>query len=163
ASQAVGYVQSVLGSVHRFAMRPAEAAEPVRSAVRTFQSLHDPVGLAVALNHLGCIERDIGDPDAVPHLTEALRLREQLGDRRAATVTLASRGLAEAALGDHDRGRRSVRSALTQLEAINDKAGTASVIANLAAVELVAGETHAARVLADNAVELSRPQGFLRL
>ena len=163
ARQAVGYVQSLLGSVHRFAMRPAEAAEPVRSAVRTFQTLHDPVGLAMALSHLGCVERDIGDPDAVPHLTQALRLREQLGDRRGATVTLASRGLAEAALGDHDRGRRSVRAALTQLEAVNDKAGAASVLANLAAVELVAGETHAARVLADNAVELSRGQGFRRL
>jgi predicted ATPase/DNA-binding SARP family transcriptional activator len=163
ARQAIGYVHSLLGSVHRFAMQPAAAAEPVRSAVQTFQSLNDPAGLAMALNHLGCIERDIGDPDSVPHLTQALRLREQLGDRRAATMTLASRGLAEAAVGDHDRGRKSVRAALAQLEAINDSAGAAGVIANLAAVELMAGETHAARVLADNAVELSRPQGFRRL
>ena len=163
ARQAVGYVQSLLGSVQRFAMRPAAAAEPVLSAVQTFRSLHDPAGLAMALNHLGCVERDIGDPDATEHLTQALRLREQLGDRRAATVTLANRGLAEAAVGDHDRGRRSVRSALQQLEAINDGAGAPGVMANLAAVELMAGEIHAARVIADNAVELARPQGFGRL
>jgi predicted ATPase/DNA-binding SARP family transcriptional activator len=163
ARQAIGYVQSTLGSVHRFAMRPADAVEQVRSAVQTFQSLQDPAGLAMALNHLGCVERDIGDPDAVEHLTQALRLREQLGDRRAAIVTLACRGLAEAAVGDHDRGRGSVRAALVQLEAISDSAGAASVMANLAAVELMAGETHAARVLADNAVELARPQGFRRL
>jgi hypothetical protein len=163
AGQAVGYVQSLLGSVHRFAMKPAAAIEPVLSAVQTFRSLHDPAGLAMALNHLGCVERDIGDPDAAPHLTQALRLREQLGDRRAVTMTLATRGLAEAAVGDHDRGRRSVRAALQQLEAINDSAGTPGVMANLAAVELMAGEIHAARVIADNAVELSRPQGFKRL
>jgi tetratricopeptide (TPR) repeat protein len=144
-------------------MRPAEAAEPVLSAVQTFRSLHDPAGLAMALNHLGCVEREIGDPDAIEHLTQALRLREQLGDRRAATVTLANRGLAEAAAGDHDRGRRSVRAALQQLGAINDGAGAPGVMANLAAVELMAGETHAARVIADNAVELARPQGFRRL
>lgn len=163
ARQAVGYVHSLLGSVHRYALRPDAAAEPVRSAVQIFQSLHDPAGLAMALNHLGCVERDIGDPEAVAHLTEALRLREQLGDRRAATVTLACRGLAEAAAGDHDRGRTSVRAALVQLEAISDGAGAASVTTNLAAVELMAGETHAARVLAANAAELSRPMGFRRL
>jgi predicted ATPase/DNA-binding SARP family transcriptional activator len=163
ARQAIGYVDSLLGSVHRYAMRPAEAAEPVRSAVRTFRSLHDPAGLAMALNHLGCVEREVGDLDAIEHLNQALRLREQLGDRRAATVTLANRGLAEAAVGDQDRGRRSVRAALQQLEAINDGAGTPGVMTNLAAVELMAGETHAARVIADNAVELARPQGFGRL
>jgi hypothetical protein len=78
-------------------------------------------------------------------------------------MTLATRGLAEAAVGDHDRGRKSVRAALLQLEAINDSAGTPGVMVNLAAVELMAGETHAARVIADNAVELARPQGFGRL
>jgi predicted ATPase/DNA-binding SARP family transcriptional activator len=163
ARQAIGYVQSLFGSVHRFAMRPEAAVEPVRSAVRTFRSLRDPAGLAMALNHLGCVERDIGDPDAVGHLNEALRLRDELGDRRAATVTLAARGLAETAADDHDRGRRSVQAALAQLEAINDAAGAPGVIVNLAVVELVAGELHAARVLADNAVELYRPQGFSRL
>jgi predicted ATPase/DNA-binding SARP family transcriptional activator len=163
AGQAVGYVQSLLGSVHRFALRPEAAEEPVRSAVRTFRSLGDPAGLAMALNHLGCVERDTGGPDAVEHLNEALRLREQLGDRRAVTVTLAARGLAETAAGDHDRGRRSVQAALAQLEAINDGAGAPGLVVDLAVVELVAGEPHAASVLAANAAELYRPQGFHRL
>jgi predicted ATPase/DNA-binding SARP family transcriptional activator len=49
ASQGIGYVQSALGSVHRFAGQPAAALEPVQAAVRTFESLGDPAGLALAL------------------------------------------------------------------------------------------------------------------
>ena len=105
ARQGNGYVLSALGSVHRLALRPAAALGPVRAAVATFDSLGDPAGLALALNHLGCVERDLGSPDAVGHLAEALRLREEIGDRRGVTLSLANLGLAEAAAGDSDRGR----------------------------------------------------------
>jgi len=131
--------------------------------VQTFGSLGDATGLALALNHLGCVERELGDPAAVEHLAQALRLRTRTGDRRAATVTLATRGLAEAAAGDPGRGRESVRAALGQLEAIEDRPGEAGILLDLAVVELVAGETHAARVLAEGAAELFRPQGYSRL
>jgi predicted ATPase/DNA-binding SARP family transcriptional activator len=163
AGQAVGYVQSALGSVHRLALRPAAALAPVRAAVQTFESLGDVGGHALALNHLGCVERELGDPAAVGHLAEALRLRMRIGDRRAATLTLATRGLAEAAAGDPDRGRDSVRAALGWLEAIEDRPGEAGILLDLAVVELVAGETHAARTLTEDAVELFRPQGYSRL
>jgi tetratricopeptide (TPR) repeat protein len=163
AGQAVGYVQSALGSVHRLALRPAAALAPVRAAAQTFSSLGDVAGRALALNHLGCVERELGDPAAIGHLSEALRLRERIGDRRAATLTLATRGLAEAAAGDPDRGRASVRAALGWLEAIEDRPAGAGVLLDLAVVELVAGETRAARALAESAVELLRPQGYSRL
>jgi predicted ATPase/DNA-binding SARP family transcriptional activator len=163
AGPAVGYVQSALGSVHRLALRPAAALAPVRAAAQTFASLGDAAGRAFALNHLGCVERELGDPAAVGHLAEALRLRERIGDRRAAILTLATRGLAEAAAGDPDRGRESVRAALSWLEAIEDGPAGAGVLLDLAVVELVAGETAAARALTDTAVELFRPQGYTRL
>jgi hypothetical protein len=163
AGPAVGYVQSALGSVHRLALRPAAALAPVRAAAQTFASLGDVAGRAFALNHLGCVERELGDPAAVGHLAEALRLRERIGDRRAAILTLATRGLAEAAAGDPDRGRDSVRAALSWLEAIEDGPAGAGVLLDLAVVELVAGETGAARALTETAVELFRPQGYTRL
>jgi tetratricopeptide (TPR) repeat protein len=163
AGQATGYVQSALGSARRLAQRPAAALGPVQAAVRTFGSRGDPAGLALALNHLGCVERDLGDPAAVEHLAEALRLRERIGDTRAATLTLANRGLAEAAAGDPDRGRESVRSALARVEAIEDRPGEAGILLDLAVVELVAGETHAARALAEDAAGLFRPQGYRRI
>jgi predicted ATPase/DNA-binding SARP family transcriptional activator len=163
ARHAIGYVQSALGSAHRLALRPAAALVPVQAAVETFRSLGDPAGLALALNHLACVERDLASPDALDHLAEALRLREEIGDRRGATLTLASRGLAEAAAGDSDRGRASVRAALARVEAIEDRPGEAGILLDLAVVELVAGETRAARALAEGAVDLFRPQGYRRM
>ncbi|HVQ92133.1 MAG TPA: hypothetical protein VMU51_13950, partial [Mycobacteriales bacterium] len=163
ADQAVGYVQSALGAAHRLALRPAAALASVQAAVRTFDSLDDPAGLALALNHLGCVERDLGDPAAVGHLAEALRLREQIGDRRAVTLTLANRGLAEAAAGEPERGRASVRAALAQVEAIEDRPGEAGTMLNLAIVELIAGEIHVARTLAGDAVSLYSRQGYRRM
>ena len=163
ARQGIGYVQSALGSVHRVALRPAAALVPVQAAVATFRSLGDPAGLALALNHLACVERDLGSPDAVGHLAEALRLREEIGDRRGVTLTLANRGLAEAAAGDSDRGRESVRAALARVEAIDDRPGEAGILLDLAVVELVAGETRAARALAEGAADLFRPQGYRRM
>jgi predicted ATPase/DNA-binding SARP family transcriptional activator len=163
ARRGIGYVQSALGSVHRLAMRPAAALVPVQSAVTTFRSLDDPAGLALALNHLACVERELGNADAVGHLAEALRLREEIGDRRGATLTLATRGLAEAAAGDSDRGRESVRAALARVEAIDDRPAEAGVLLDLAVVEFVAGETRAARALAEGAVDLFRPQGYRRM
>jgi tetratricopeptide (TPR) repeat protein len=160
ASHGIGYVQSALGSVQRRALRPAAALAPVQAAVETFRSIGDVAGLAFAVNHLGCVERDLGDPAAVEHLAEALRLREEIGDRRAATLTLANRGLAEAAAGDCDRGRESVRTALIRVEAIEDRPGEAGILLDLAVVELLAGEIHAARALAESAVGLFRPQGY---
>ena len=145
------------------ALRPAAALVPVQAAVPTFRSLGDPAGLALALNHLACVERDLGSPDAVEHLTEALRLREEIGDRRGVTLTLANRGLAEAAAGDSDRGRESVRAALARVEAIDDRPGEAGILLDLAVVELVAGETRAARALAEGAADLFRPQGYRRI
>ena len=163
ARRGIGYVQSALGSAHRLALGPAAALVPVRAAVETFRSLDDPAGLAFALNHLGCVERDLGSPEALGHLGEALRLREEIGDRRAATLTLANRGLAQAAAGDGDRGRESVRAALARVEAIDDRPGQAGILLDLAVVELVAGEPRAARALAEGAVDLFRPQGYLRM
>ena len=163
ARHGIGYAQSALGSVHRLALRPEAALAPVQAAVETFRSLGDPAGLALALNHLGCVERDLGSPDAIGHLAEALRLREEIGDRRGVTLSLATRGLAEAAAGDSDRGRESVRAALARVEAIDDRPGEAGILLDLAVVELVAGETRAARALAEGAVELFRPLGYRRM
>ncbi len=163
ARQGIGYVQSALGSVHRVALRPRAALVPLQAAVATFRSRDDAAGLALALNHLGCLERDLGSPDAVGHLAEALRLREEIGDRRGVTLTLANRGLAEAAAGDVDRGRESVRAALARVEAIEDRPGEAGVLLDLAVVELVAGETRAARALAESAIDVFHPQGYRRM
>ena len=94
AVQAQGYALSALADAHRLAGDLDNALDAVRRSVDVFADLDDAAGLAHALNHLGCIERDRGlfEP-ADKHLREALRIREQLGDHRGENLCLANLGL----------------------------------------------------------------------
>jgi tetratricopeptide (TPR) repeat protein len=140
------------------------ARDTVERAVDGFARIDDTAGLAHALNHLGCVERDarLFDP-ADKHLREALRLREQLGDRRAENLSLANLGLLAAAAGDAAEGRRYARMALDRSTAVDDAPGVGGALLNLAVIELYAGDRQRARVLAERAAEAFEPQGFLRL
>ncbi len=97
------------------------------------------------------------------HLREALRIREQLGDHRGENLCLANLGLLSAAAGDVAEGRRLARLALDRGEAVDDGPGVAGALLGLAVVELLAGDRHAARVLAGQASDAYEPQGYLRL
>ncbi|GAA1619452.1 hypothetical protein GCM10009744_02640 [Kribbella alba] len=164
AQQGRGYTLSALADAHRLAGDLDNAIDAVRRSVAVFTDIDDPAGLAHALNHLGCIERDrrLFEP-ADEHLREALRIRAQLGDRRGENVSLANLGLLSAAAGDLEAGRRFARQAVDRGEAVEDAPGVAGALLDLAVVELFAGERHAARVLAEQAVEAFQPQGYLRL
>ena len=164
AAQGHGYALSALADVHRLAGDLDSALVAVQRAVDAFADIEDAAGLAHALNHLGCIERDLRlfDP-ADKHLREALRIREQLGDRRGTSLSLANLGLTAAAAGELAEGRRFARIALDRLEAVDDGPGVAGALLDLAIVELFAGERQAARALVEQAVEAYHPQGYLRL
>jgi hypothetical protein len=97
------------------------------------------------------------------HLREALRLREQLGDRRAENLSLANLGLLCAAAGDAAEGRRYARIALDRSTAVDDAPGVGGALLNLAVIELYGGDRQRARVLTERAVDTFEPQGFLRL
>ncbi len=164
AVQARGYALSGLANVHRLARDLDSALETVRRSVEVFAEIGDPAGLALALNHLGCVERDLHLYDlADKHVREALRIREQLGDRRGENLSIANLGLLCAAAGDLNEGRRFARLALDRGEAVEDGPGVAGALLNLAVVELFGGEPRAARGLAEQAVDAFHPQGYLRL
>jgi tetratricopeptide (TPR) repeat protein len=163
-SQAPGYVWSAMGSAHQWKRDLPAAAAAVRRSIDIFGELGDDAGLALALHHLGCIERDLGGfGEARANLNEALRLRRRLGDRRGENMTLANLALADAAAGDHDAGRRLARVALAQAEEVEDGPGVAGSLLAIAVVELFAGDLPLSRVLADQAAEACRPQGYRRL
>jgi tetratricopeptide (TPR) repeat protein len=164
AMQARGYAQSGLANVHRFAGDLDSALEAVHRSVEVFAEIADPAGLALALNQLGCVERDKGLFDlAEGHLREALRIREQHGDRRGENLSVANLGLLSAAAGDLANGRRLARLALDRGEAVDDGPGVGGALLNLAVVELFGGEPRIARGFAEQAVAAFRPQGYLRL
>jgi hypothetical protein len=150
--------------VHRLAGDLTGALDTTLRAAEEFARIEDSAGLAHALNHLGCVERDARLFDAADeHLREGLRLRELLGDRRGENLSLANLGLLCAAAGDTAQGRRYARIALDRGEAVDDRPGVAGALLNLAVVELFAGERHRARLLAEQAAEALEPQGYLRL
>jgi tetratricopeptide (TPR) repeat protein len=163
-AQARGYVWSALASASRLKRDLRSAAGFVQRSADVFNDLGDDAGLALALHQLGCIERDLGDfGDARTHLDEALRLRRRLGDRRGENLTLANLGLAHAAGGDVDAGRRLTRIGLAQGEEVEDAPGVAGSLLDLAVLELFAGDLTRSRGLAEQAVEAFRPQGYPRL
>jgi predicted ATPase len=164
AVQGQGYAWSALADAHRLCGDLDSALDAVRRSVDLFADLDDAAGLAHASNHLGCIERDRRLFDlADQHLHEALRIREQLGDHRGENLCLANLGLLSAAAGDLAEGRRLARLALDHGEALDDGPGVAGALLGLAVVELLAGERHAARVLAEQSAEAYQPQGYVRL
>ncbi|MFF0338898.1 BTAD domain-containing putative transcriptional regulator [Kribbella sp. NPDC004875] len=164
AMRGTGYAWSAFADACRLAGDLGGALDAVRRSVDTFAAVEDAAGLGHALNHLGCIERDQGlfDP-AGEHLHEALRIREQLGDRRGENLTLANLGLLSAAAGDPAEGRRLTRIAVDRGDAVDDRPGAAGALLDLVVVELFAGERRTARALAEQAVAAFRPQGYLRL
>jgi predicted ATPase/DNA-binding SARP family transcriptional activator/tetratricopeptide (TPR) repeat protein len=164
AVQGRGYALSALADAHRLSGDLDNALGAAHLSVDTFAGIDDPAGLAHAFNHLGCIERDRGlfEP-ADKHLREALRIREQLGDRRGENLCLANLGLLSAAAGDFAEGRRLARVALDRGEAVDDAPGVAGALLDLAVVELLAGQPHAARAIAEQAAEAYQPQGYPRL
>jgi predicted ATPase/DNA-binding SARP family transcriptional activator len=163
-AEAPGYIWSALGSAHQLRRDLPAAAAAVRRSAEVFGDLGDDAGLAHALQHLGCVERDLGRiGEARAHLQEALGLRRRLGDRRGENVTLANLGLTDAAGGDFDAGRRLTRLALAQGEEVEDGPGVAGSLLAIAVVELFAGDLALSRVLAEQAAEAFRPQGYRKL
>jgi hypothetical protein len=75
-------------------------------------------------------------------------------------VTLANLGLAEAAGGDFAAGRRLTRIALAHGEEVEDGPGVGGSLLAIAVVELFAGDLALSRVLAEQAAEAFRPQGY---
>jgi tetratricopeptide (TPR) repeat protein len=164
AVQGHAYALSAAGYADRLAGDLAAARDTVERAAEAFARIDDTAGLAHALNHLGCVERDARLFDAADkHLREALRLREQLGDRRAENLSLANLGLLAAAAGDAAEGRRYARIALDRGRAVDDRPGVGGALLNLAVIELLGGDRQRARVLTERAAEVFEPQGFLRV
>jgi tetratricopeptide (TPR) repeat protein len=163
-AHAPGYVWSEIGTAHRLQRDLGSAATAAQRAAEIFDDIADDAGSALALHHLGCIERDRGEFDAGRvHLNTALRLRRQLGDRRGENLTLANLGLTDAAAGDIENGRRLARIAVARGEEVDDGPGVAGSLLDLAVVELFSGDVALGRRLADQAAEAFRPQGYPRL
>jgi predicted ATPase/DNA-binding SARP family transcriptional activator len=166
--QATGYVLSALGYASRLSGDPDSASSVVAEAVEQFAELGDELARAQALHQLGCIHRDSGNyRAAMEALSSARSLRLVLGDRRGELLTETNVALLDSMSGDSDRGLASARHTLAVFESAGDHVGVGAALTALAAIELLTGETRAAREMYSQAAGRCAPwrriSGWLRL
>lgn len=167
-NQATGYALSAIGYAHRLTGDRQLAIPVIADAVDLFADLGDDLARAQALNQLGCIQRDIGAyAEAGQALSLARELRSALGDRRGELLTEITVALLHAMAGDVDHGLASARSSLSGFEAAGDQVGMGATLTVLGAIELLSGETRAAREMYRRAADRFAPWlricGWMRL
>jgi predicted ATPase/DNA-binding SARP family transcriptional activator/tetratricopeptide (TPR) repeat protein len=167
-TQAIGLVLSASGYAYRLLGKAPSAISSVAEAVELSAGLGDDLAKAEALHQLGCIHRDAGDFDEAERaLTLAHDIRVAVGDRRGELLTEINRALLRGMAGDLDGGLGSARGSLAGFEAAGDQVGVGATLMVLGAMELLAGETRAAREMYRRATERFAPwprfAGWLRL
>jgi tetratricopeptide (TPR) repeat protein len=156
--QATGYVSSAIGYAKRLSGDHSAAIAIVSEGIDQFAELGDDLARAQALHQLGCIHRDGGEYLAAgEELTLARELRLRLGDRRGELLTELNIALLHAMDGDSDRGLENARRSLVGFESAGDQVGVGAALTVLGAIELLTGETRAAREMYRRAAERLAP------
>jgi hypothetical protein len=152
--QAGGYVLSAVGYAARLSADSRTAISVIEDSLEQFTELRDDLARAQALHQLGCIHRDSGEFRAAAEaLSVALDLRLGLGDRRGQLLTEINIALLHAMDGAVDRGLGNARRSLARFESAGDQVGMGAALTVLGAVELVSGESRAAREMYTRAAE----------
>ncbi|MEO5744148.1 MAG: BTAD domain-containing putative transcriptional regulator [Terracoccus sp.] len=167
-AQATGFVLSAYGYANRLLGDPQSAISPVNEAVELFTDLGDELARAQALHHVGCIHRDGGNfEEAGRTLRLAHEIRVAIGDRRGELLSEINLALLQAMAADVHGGLDSARRSLAGFEAAGDQVGIGATLTVLGAMELLAGQTRAAREMyrraADRLAPWPRFAGWLRL
>ena len=156
--QATGYALSAVGYAHRLNGDQESAIMVIGDAIDQFALLGDDLARAQALHQVGCIYRDSGNYlAATDALGLARELRLGLGDRRGELLTEINIALLHAMAGDVDRGLASARRSLSVFESAGDQVGMGATLTVLGAIELLRGQTRAAREVYGQAAERLTP------
>jgi predicted ATPase/DNA-binding SARP family transcriptional activator/tetratricopeptide (TPR) repeat protein len=156
--QATGYVSSAIGYAKRLSGDHRAAISVVSDGIDRFAELGDDLARAQALQQLGCIHRDGGEYLAADEeLTLARELRVRLGDRRGELLTELNIALLHAMGDGVDRGLENARRSLVGFESAGDQVGMGAALTVLGAIELLTGETRAAREMYRRAAERLAP------
>jgi DNA-binding CsgD family transcriptional regulator/Tfp pilus assembly protein PilF len=112
--------------------------------------------MTLAATVLGSAHRYLGNTDAARlDFETAMRLREQLGDRRGLSIAINNMALLELDVGNLGRARELLEQALAIKREFGEPRSIALGLANLAAVVIKAGEWDAAEHLLDEGVAMA--------
>lgn len=138
----------------------ASARSYQEEGLAIWHELHDPRGLAIALNILGLIARSEGDfPRALALLEESLGYMRQAGQEWGVATVLNNLGATAIELGDFDRARRYHTESLAVKQRLGDQAGIAVSLHNLAEIARMEGEHARAAELLEETLALWRVLG----
>lgn len=134
----------LLGRIHRFAGRPADAAAFLRVAVQGFQDFGKPWEETPALNRLGFVLFQIGELDEAERvLSRADELSPQVDQPRTRAATWSNLGILNAARGHHSDALHYYRRSEELYEAVDDGVGIAYCRSNIGTQLLFLGEIEA--------------------
>ncbi len=133
----------------------ARGAELFRQALAIYHDLADPIGWAFALNGLGNIVRDQGDPrQAVGLYEESITIRRASGDRALLAVTLLNLSQALRDMGEQEQARPLAEESLQIQRALGNAAGVVGALEEVARYALAEGDTPQATALLQEALAI---------
>ncbi|MBB6048688.1 adenylate/guanylate cyclase domain-containing protein [Armatimonas rosea] len=140
----VAHAQNLLGQAAMQERDYPDAHTQFLAALASFEAAGDQVGVAIVQNNLGVtLRRDrSGAPEdwearatqAEQHLTEALRLRHALQDRRGLAETLNNLGVLAFERQEWEKANRYYREAVPHYESLRNTLGLGFMLANLGEV-----------------------------
>ena len=131
-----------------------------REAAATAERLGLPVARAMALTHLGILQRLTGDlTGANAALSFALKIHELLGDRRGQAIALAELSIVRRLTGDPGGADGALTDALEIYRALGHRRGEAHALNDLGIVRLLTGDLAGAAEAQTQALEIFRAIG----
>ena len=139
----------------------ATAVRRLEAALRLYQELDDPHGIARALQGLGSVAREQGRYDRSLELhAEALAIAEAAGDDQAVATARSFLGFASWLRGDYERAIAECTVARAGFQALGDVEGIVWSLLSLGAVARFQGQDERAAALLEQSLLRSEGIGF---
>ncbi len=142
--------------------RPREMRDWLQRALAT-PGEAPPALRAKALNNLGNVLLDLGEPAAAGRYAASLTIRREIGDRTGIADTLNNLGLLVLARGEYDEARQHLEESLAIRRELGDRNGEALALSNLGDVATAAGDFDQGWALHERALAIRRRLGQPRL
>lgn len=149
------FVLTNLGIAYSTLGDKREALTHFAKALRLTQAVNNPRGEANLLRHIGKVRQELGElKEALNHFNRTLELARKQNDPSGEARALRSIGEVYAAMGDNQKALDYLNQALPISRRIREHSGEARTLFWLAHVERDQGELRAAKMRAEEALQI---------